>query len=546
MSRLSSRSWILGIAARGASLVLALLAGQSPAAEPRPNIVFIHMEDMGVQIPAYGDTTIATPHLDRLAADGVVFEHAYVTAATCAASRGTLFSGLYPHQNGIMGFVQQHGFHFRTGVPTFVRDLKEAGYATGLTYKNGIESAHYDAPPVPFDFHPKYTENFLSGQTGNKAPPGSTNPPLASFAVDNFQYFLEHLEAGQPFYFQAQTPDSHHPWERPDFIRAGDPGWPYPAVEVKRIQATPGWGDALAPEGGLRRAIAGYYRAIQRVDWYVGRILDLLEKYGHADDTLVIFSADHGPSHLLRGKTTPGELGLRVPFIVRWPSHIAHPGSRSDALVSFVDLYPTFVEAAGIGIPAHLPGYSILPVLRGEPSPRRHAYSAFVAHTTGMDQYWPTRTVTDGRWKLTHHLFGDGRRARYEGDNHALSSLNHQIEEQPAESLAREMRHRAEVPPAWELYDLKNDPDERQNLYGAAEAVKVQKRLSRQLVAWREQTADPFLDDDFVTRFTESYRRNFALWEELGGSKIKDKSALSFEAFLPPWDAAPYLGRRDP
>ena len=76
------------------------------AAAERPNILFIHMEDMGVQIPAYGDNTVATPNLDKLAAEGVVFERAHVAAATCASSRGALFSGLYPHQNGILGFVQ--------------------------------------------------------------------------------------------------------------------------------------------------------------------------------------------------------------------------------------------------------------------------------------------------------------------------------------------------------------------------------------------------------------------------------------------------------
>ena len=136
----------------------------------------------------------------------------------------------------------------------------------------------------------------------------------------------------------------------------------------------PGWGDALKPQGALRDAVAEYYRAIQRVDWYVGRILALLDESGHAENTLVIFSADHGPSHLLRGKTTAYENGLRVPFIVRWPRHVKQPGSRSGALVSFVDLYPTFVDAAGLDIPKHLPGYSILPVLKGEASPRKHLY----------------------------------------------------------------------------------------------------------------------------------------------------------------------------
>lgn len=441
-----------------ASLIVAVVCGVQNGAlfgADKPNILFIHMEDMGVQIPAYGDTTVATPNLDRLAAEGIVFERAHVTAATCAASRGTLFSGLYPHQNGIMAFVQQHGFHYREGIPTFVRDLKRAGYATGITYKDGVDSARYTTRPVPFDFHPKYTENWLTGLTGKNAPKSKDLPALASFSVDNFKYFLENLNDSQPFYFQAQTPDTHHVWDRSHFIRQGDPGWPYPEVDLRRVTTVPGWGDSFKPRGALKEIIAEYYGAIQRVDWYVGQILTLLGEYGHADDTLVIFSADHGPSHLLRGKATAGENGLRVPFIVRWPGHVKEPGSRSDALVSFVDLYPTFVDAAGLDIPEHLPGYSILPVLKGNPSPRRHLYSAFVAHTTGLHQYWPTRSVTDGRWKLTHHVFGDGKRARYPDGNKAVFSLNKQLEELPANSLARRLAKRCEVPPAFELYDLR-------------------------------------------------------------------------------------------
>ncbi len=178
-------------------LVIAVLSA-STQAEGKPNILFIHMEDMGVQIPAYGDHTVATPNLDKLAAEGVIFEHAHVAAATCAASRGSIFTGLYPHQNGIMGFVQQHGFHYRDGIPTFVKDLKAAGYYTGLTYKDGVESSHYKTKPVPFDFHPKYTENRLTGSKEKNKPKIEGKPPLVSYSIDNFRYFLENLEHGHP------------------------------------------------------------------------------------------------------------------------------------------------------------------------------------------------------------------------------------------------------------------------------------------------------------------------------------------------------------
>ncbi len=527
-------------------IVLILLVGPSGlSATERPNIVFIHMEDMGVQIPAYGDDTVATPNLNRLAADGIVFERAHVTAASCASSRGTLFSGLYPHQNGIMGFVQQHGFYYRDGIPTFVKDLKAAGYYTGLTYKNGVESSHYKTAPVPFDFNPKYTENWLTGKTGKRAVKSEGKPPLVSYAVDNFQYFLQTLEEGQPFYFQAQTPDTHHVWDRPHFIRKGDPGWPYPPVDSSRIKTTPGWGESLIPEGPLLKKITQYYEAIQRVDWYVGRILALLEEYGHADNTLVVFSSDHGPSHLLRGKTTPREFGLRVPFIVRWPGQITNPGSRSNALVSFVDLYPTFVDVAGLEIPKHLPGYSIKPVLKGKQAERRHLYSAFVAHTTGLHQYWPSRTVTDGRWKLIHHVLGNGKRRRYAEKNQAIFSLNKQIDSMSKESLAQRLREISEVPPEFELFDLKNDPDELHNLIGNSENAGIEERLRGQLTTWQRQTLDPFLNETFIERFSDVYQKNYQRWKSLGGDKMKAKDALDFSEFIPVWDPSDYFGKKD-
>ena len=528
-------------------LISILLLVTKVQADKPCNLLFIHMEDMGVQIPAYGDHTVATPNLDQLAAEGIVFERAHVTAATCAASRGTLFSGLYPHQNGIMGFVKQHGFHYRNGIPTFVRDLKDAGYATGITYKDGIESAHYGRSfrPVPFDFHPKYTDNYLTGQVGDKAPKGEDDPPLVSFSVDNFRYFLEQLSDDTPFYFQAQTPDTHHTWNRPHFIRDGEPDWPYPKVDRKRMTKTPGWGDALPPEDGLLKSVAEYYTAIQRVDWYVGRILSLLDEFGHADNTLVIFSADHGPSHLLRGKTTPLESGLRVPLIVRWPGRITEPGTRTDALVSFVDLYPTFVDAAGLSIPSHLPGHSLVPVLKGEPASRKHLYSAYVAHTTGLHLYWPTRTVTDGRWKLIHHVLGDGQRKRYESRNHALISLNKQIDLMPDGSLAKRLRRRSEIPPAFELYDLQSDPDEQRNLFGQGEVSATQQRLMKRLDDWRRESSDPFIDPQFIDRFSETYRTNYQIWESLGGHKMKDNKALDFSEYIPDWDPAAYVGKQD-
>ena len=134
--------------------ILLLFICLSLAANDRPNILFIHMEDMGCEIPAYGDLTQETPTLTKLAKDGIVFERVNVTAPSCAPSRGSLFTGLYPHQNGMWAFDKTHGFHYRKGVPNFVAMLKNAGYATGISYKTGVEPKDY----VPFDRNYNYNK----------------------------------------------------------------------------------------------------------------------------------------------------------------------------------------------------------------------------------------------------------------------------------------------------------------------------------------------------------------------------------------------------
>jgi len=154
--------------------------------------------------------------------------------------------------------------------------------------------------------------------------------------------------------------------------------------------------------------------------------------------------------------------------------------------------------------------------------------------------------VTDGRWKLTHHLFGDGERNRYEGTKlEGLAVLHAQIEGMPETSQAKRLREACRTPPEYELFDLERDPNELTNLYGDQKHAKVRKRLLETLAAWQESSADPFRDPSYVERFTAAYQRNYELWESLGGHKMRDKTALDFSEFIPPWDPSPYLGKKD-
>jgi N-sulfoglucosamine sulfohydrolase len=499
-------------------------------AADRSNILFIFMEDMGKQIPAYGDTTIETPQLDRLASQGVVFETAQVAAATCSSSRGSQYTGLYPHQNGIMGFINHHGFRFREGVPTYVQVLKQVGYECGLTYKTGVmpESA------VPFDFKAGSSDNRLRNEKGN--------PAAANNGIDNFRYFLQNLEPGTPFYFQAQTPDTHSNWNKPQFIAEGSPGWPYPEVDPANIKAFPSFGGDFVLTEKLRNLMVSYYGAIQRTDWYVGQLLTLLEEFGLEDNTLVIFSADHGPSELGRGKTTPYELGLNVPFIARWPG-VIDPGTRSKALVSLVDLFPTFQEVAGMEPSSYLPGYSLVPAFNGESTPREYLYSAYNAHTTGKSSYWPSRTVFDGRYKLIHNLNADGVTPRSPSISFQMRDA---IEKQQPMSHAAAVAKRSNAPPEYELYDLKLDPGEILNLAGNPAYTMIEQEMLNRLWYWRSKVVlDPFVDPQYLAEFNADYAQAIVTMNEhinsLGGEKPSRTGwHLDWSRHIPAWDSSPY------
>jgi N-sulfoglucosamine sulfohydrolase len=539
-----------------ATLFLLLISPLFGGEEARPNILFIHMEDMGCQIGAYGDHTAYTPNLDKLADGGVTFNRANVSAATCAASRGSLYTGLYPHQNGIMGFVKTHGFHLREGLHTYVHYLKEAGYYTGITYKNGLDTNG----PTPWDLNGNWRTNFVT-------PDDNQNEVKNS--IDNFRYFMQTRPKDKPFYFQSQNSNTHTPWAGPKvdkhFSIKGMPGADaYQPIDPKTVHPLPHFRDGFKMNSAVRKWLGDYYGAIQRVDYFVGQILSILEESGEADNTIIVFSADHGPSDLTRGKTTPYEFGLQVPFIVNWPNR-GQSGVHSDALVSFVDIMPTFLELAGIDRPGYLAGHSLLPAITGEKplGDRKYLFSAYVAHTTGV--YWPTRTINDGRYKLIHNLLGDSKttpgeysrnqNSKHIGTNGYRGPVASAIRQLSKGTPARIALDRGYQPPAFELYDLEEDPGEFNNLMGNPDYREVGRALLEQLLIWREDgVCDPFLDKNYLQAFSEDYAKKVAFYYENvkskavveGYSKLNKWGSwkLDFDKWIPAWDPDGY--RQDP
>ena len=334
------------------------------AAAERPNILLIVSEDNGPELGCYGEPSVQTPVLDRLADEGVRFHNAFVPQAGCSQSRAALLTGLYPHQNGQIGLATWKFRMYREDTPNIVRSLKQTGYRTGLIGKLHINPKS----AFPFDRHEISTSNFARKQLGNYA-----------------RHAEEFFVAGdEPFFLSVNYPDAHRP-----FIPEvkGLPEQPLTGADVKPLA----YFGLDAPE--LRQQTADYYNCMSRLDSLIGDLLDGLQRSGKADNTLVVYMGDHG-ADLLRGKRTSCEGGVRVPLIVRWPGQIESKQVRHQ-LVSTLDLMPTFLAVSNAEPVVNLPGKSLLPLLQNEQTVwRKYLFTEYHLHSA--HNFFPQRTVTLG------------------------------------------------------------------------------------------------------------------------------------------------------
>jgi N-sulfoglucosamine sulfohydrolase len=452
-----------------------LTANVSHAA--KPNILLITSDDLGLQLGCYGDDTVPTPHLDRLAADGVRFPVAYVTQASCSPSRSSMFTGLYPHTNGQIGLTNANrGFQVQRAYQdaTIPALLKKAGYTTALLGKLHVnpESA------FPYDLRPKANARDVKA--------------LASEARKVFS-----RESDQPFFLMVNFTDPHaarttpngRDWYFPEQYR-GLPQKPITAADVEPFPF-----QRLDDPEQLER-VADYYNCVQRVDMGVGLILDALAEAGRDDDTLIIFVGDHGPP-VARGKTTCYEGGLRVPFLVRWPG-VAKPGQVSPAMVSTVDILPTILDAVGQAAPDGLQGHSLRTVCEQVDAPRRD-YLAAEFHYHGAQPFFPRRAIRDDRYKLIHNLrAGDVKPTEtIDGDLGTRLARQERYNGTPVQAAFARMTN----PPEFELYDLESDPWEFENLADEPDMKETLARMKAALVEWRRSTDDPLLTEEGMKAF---------------------------------------------
>ena len=436
----------------------------------RPNILLIVGEDHGCELSCYGDPVIKTPNIDALASQGVLFENGYVTQSVCSPSRSTIFTGLYPHQNGQLGLAT-HQYGWFKKWPTTYSLLKKAGYRTGLIGKTHVIPA--EAVESFVDFRFQKSANFAKRK-------------VAEYAVKAGEFFRD---GDQPFFMTVNYPDAHWP------LQGQVDDLPEIQVDPKRVKVMPYVGGETPRMLAVAR---NYYDCMLRLDACVGQLLKELDHSGKANNTLVVFIGDHG-AQMARGKVTVYEGGMRVPYVVRWPG-VAKANHRSKALVSTIDLLPTFLDAAGSPTPKGLPGKSIRPVLNGNEDKAFRKYLACERNCDSARHTFPQRTIRDARYKLIHSPVRDredpaARYYRTHGHAHWSGCLTDKelvgATEQTKAGYARWLK-----PPEFQLYDLKTDPYEWTDLSNNPKHADAKYRLQTALKKWQVKTCDPLANPE--------------------------------------------------
>lgn len=381
------------------AILAALVAGSSEGAERKPNLVLIFADDLGWRDVGYqSDGAFLTPHIDRLAAGGMVFTDAYATAGNCAPSRACLLSGTYTPRHHVyaVGSTDRGPDNLKRLVPvpnksglpkevvTLAEALKAAGYATGHFGKWHLAGPD-GAKPSEQGFDATYDSfgdgEVKEGSEGNKK--GPPEDPKGVFTLT--RKACDFMEANK---------------DRPFFVYL-----PHHAIHGP-LQMRPETAALMAKEGAKSKVSASYRGCTYDMDASVGMLLEKLKALGLEKDTLVVFTSDNGatpgsPQEPLRGnKGCYYEGGIREPFIASWPG-VIEAGAKCGVPISNVDLYPTFLAAAGAAAPEGkvLDGESLLPLLRGEGDwPER----TLGVHSQRIDfpERWRKSAMMTQQWRL--------------------------------------------------------------------------------------------------------------------------------------------------
>ncbi|MFO0808749.1 MAG: sulfatase [Gemmataceae bacterium] len=394
------------------SVFLGIHLSITPAAA-QPNFVLVLADDLRYDaLGCAGNPVVKTPHIDRLAANGVAFRNSFVTTSICGVSRASILTGQYARRHGIGDLATP--LTLERWAETYPAILREAGYRTGFIGKFGVGK---DVSPMAAEFD--YWRG-LPGQAGLFFDPKDATKTHATAKFGNHALeFLDGCEPGKPFCLSVSFSAPHardgQPREFPPDVRdeslyADATIVPPPTAAESFYQALPEfardlegrrrWARRFSTPEMYQSTVRDYYRLITGIDREVGRIVEKLREHGVLDNTLIIFTSDNGFMLGDRGmadKWLMYEESIRVPLIVVDPRQPSRHGSKVDAMVLNIDLAPTLLDAAGMATPAGMQGRSLLPLIRGEAPAWRGEW--FYEHHTQPKLIPPSEGVRTERWK---------------------------------------------------------------------------------------------------------------------------------------------------
>lgn len=429
----------------------------------RPNILFVLADDwMWPHASISGEPVVKTPTFDRLAKDGVLFTNAHVSAPSCTPSRAAMLTGQWHWR---LGEGANLGGTLPSKFPVYPDLLEAAGYHVGFTGK---------------------------GWSPGDPEPGGRKRNPAGPRFNSFAAFLEQRKPGTPFCFWLGIIDPHRPYDRGTGMKSG--------MNATQVRVPP----YLPDNNTVREDICDYFFEVQRYDKTAGEAIKLIES--ELDNTIVVMSGDNGWP-FPRSKATCYETGTHVPLAVSWPARVKAGQTVAD-FVSLTDLAPTFLEAAGVRTPQEMTGRSLLPVMTAGKRARDFVLTGMERHVPSRGEIrggYPMRTIRTREYHYIRNFLPDRWPS---GDPNAKPASAEQwsattgvgfadIDAGPSKAVvvadreSKYFRYAADKRPARELYDIRKDPYELNNLAAEPKVKSVVDKLDAQLIAELKASGDP-------------------------------------------------------
>jgi arylsulfatase A-like enzyme len=430
---------------------------EQPMAHVRPNILVAHCHDLGQYLHSYGVETVQTPRLDAFAREGVRFARSFCTAPSCSPSRASLFTGRYPHNNGVMGLCHA----------TFAWDLHPQERHLGQF----LSDTGYTTAAVGIIHETRSGAARCGYQTYD---PAARAREATDAAIERLRVLRE--QPGRPFYLSVGFIEPHR-LPGADTDPPGEHGFTTPYIKPDAALGIqiPGY---LRDTPGTREELAELQGAVRHVDIQFGRLMDAVYELGLAENTLVIFTTDHGVA-MPRAKCSLYDPGISVALMMRLPSRPGwHGGITHSSLVSNIDVVPTLLDLLGVPIPGGVQGRSLAPLLDGRPcAPRTEIFAEMTYH----DYYDPRRCIRTESHKLVANF------------STAPAFMDPSQSWRPRSDTATPPNRAVAYHNAVEVYDLRADPWEQVDLSEMPEAASIRQELAGRLVHHLVATDDPIL-----------------------------------------------------